>query len=278
MSNNLSKFGTYELIQLKLQYKKYIKYIDTELNKRWQGETPDHIEVISTKNNNERLQHYLESTCIKDINFLHENLNFSTGNNRRGPLGREELLLINKEANDVAKHYGITNSFELSNIFWRDRSHPLFKNQIIRELYQKVQKLSYLDEVFRDQKNCMNYQGSYITFQYVKSYLEGVLVEDNLQLDADLVYRNYKKKIEIVTENLIPIAQQLLLSRDSIPGARIAVCNNSLTRIANKKPSSLITYRQKMFIEAIAFGTTLEKLQSENYKDAKQLIYLPYKK
>ncbi len=278
MSNNLSEFSTYKLIQLKSQYKKYIKDIATELNRRWQEETPDHIEVISTKKNNERLQHYLESTCIEDIPFLHENLRFSPGNNRKGPLDKGELLLINREANDLAKHYGITNSFELSNIFWRYRSHPLFKNQLIQELYQKIQKLSYLDEVFRDQKNCMNYQGSYITFQYIKSYLEGVLVEDNLQSDTDLIYRDYEKKIEIVTENLIPIAQQLLLSKDSMPGARIAVCNNSLTKIANKKPSSLITYRQKTFIEAIAFGTTLGKLQSENYEDAKQLIYLPYKK
>ena len=278
MSNNLSQFGTYELIQLKSQYKKYIKEINKELNKRYQAGTPDHIEVISTKNNNERLQHYLESTCIEDIPFLHENLRFSPGNNRKGRLDKEELLLINREANDLAKHYGITNSFELSNRLWRDRSHPLFKNQLIQELYQKVQKLSYLDEVFSDQKNCRNYQGSYITFQYIKSYLEDVLVEDNLQSDADLVFRYYEKKIEIVTENLIPIAQQLLLSKDSMPGARIAVCNNSLTKIANKKPSSLITYRQKTFIEAIAFGTTLGKLQSENYEDAKQLIYLPYKK
>lgn len=278
MSNNLSQFNTYELIQLKLQYKKYINDIENELHSRLEKTIHNRMEVVSKENNNKRLQNYLKSTNIQDIIFLYRNLEFSKGNNKKGPLNREGLLLMNKEANELAKSYGITSSFKLSYIFWHDPSHPLFKNQIIQELYSRIQKLSYLDEVFKDSNNCIDYQGSYVTFQYIKSYLESVLVENNFQSDNDLIYKDYEKKINIVTENLIPIAKELLLSRDSISGARISIGNNSLAKMANKKPFSSITYQQKIFIEAIAFGTTLEELKAGNYEKAKQLIYLPYKK
>ena len=42
-----------------------------------------------------------------------------------------------------------------------------------------------------------------------------------------------------------------------------------------KKKESTITFAQERLVEAIAFGTTLEKLTQKNYEDAKQLIYVP---
>lgn len=43
-------------------------------------------------------------------------------------------------------------------------------------------------------------------------------------------------------------------------------------------PGRQITFEQKIFIDAIAFGTTKEKLENKNYEDAKKLLYLPHQK
>ena len=48
-------------------------------------------------------------------------------------------------------------------------------------------------------------------------------------------------------------------------------------QMTKKKQESTPTYIQERFVEAIAFGTTLEKLNQQNYEDAKQLIYIPKK-
>lgn len=275
------KLDSYELVELRDKYNKTIKEIDKELEKRPPKVIDSNYKIEADNNNHyyNRLQHYLEITNISDIKFLHRSLEFTKGNNK-GPLNRSELVLLNKKAYEIAKSYGVVSPAKLSNIILYNKNHPLLKDRTFIQLYQKSQTLSHLDEVFKEEDNCIDYQNSYTTFKYIKNYLESVLsgVGNSPKQDNELVFKDYQRKISIVTENIVPIANELLKLRNSVTGLRLSVCNQSLYRMANKKPTTKITYIQQVFIQAIAYGTTLEKLESKDYSDAKQLVYLPYKK
>lgn len=91
---------------------------------------------------------------------------------------------------------------------------------------------------------------------------------NGMNKDRHLSREQLIQKLLIVTENLAPIATELFTERNQIPNAKIAVCNQSLSRNANKKTEGGITLPQQIFIEAIAYGTTLEKLQ-------KKIIQMP---
>lgn len=276
MNNYLESLELHELIDLKEKYKMEIKYINHELNRRFSQNISDNTENNIIEDNNERLQIYLQSTNIYNINFLYKGLE-ENGNNKKGPLNLDARVLLDKEAKVIAQSYKIT-SRELPSIRILNHYHRIFNNELIKKTYKRAQFLSYLDEIFKDNDNCMNYLGAYTLFSYVKNHLKIALQSDEDKSDDELIYQDYQKKIEIVTENLIPIANELLFLRDSIPGSRIAVNNAALLKTANKKVGTPITFCQQNLIEAIAFGTSLEKLESKNYEDAKQLVFLPLKK
>lgn len=237
---------------------------------------------IDTTENSQRLQNFLEKTKISDLNFLYRSLFYMRGNNAEGFLTTEKLFLLNEETNNIAKSYGITTEHQLFEIIafrhFNSTTHPLLKENQIIEALKKFKTLAYLDEFFKNIDNCLNYQGSYTTYKYVKNYLKEVLVENSKEIDEKLVYNNLNVKLQLAKENIVKIANELLTLRESIPNSRISVCNQGLKKTSKKVPNSPITFDQQIFISAIAFGTTLEKLEKENYEDAKQLLYIPYQK
>lgn len=260
---NLSRLDKYDLLKLREILPIYIKEIDTLLEK---------------KSGLSRLQNYLERVSFSNIRFLYNSLLY-TRDNFNGPLTRDRLFWLSKEGKKLAQDYQITSlSYVLNNPECKEKKQSLLENDSFNDLWKRTMTLAYLDEIFQDPANCISYQGSYVTFQYVKSYLEKVLKEDSPKSDDELIFQDYTKKISIVTENIVPIANELLKVRNSIPGSRLSNLNMALSKIAHKKEGSSITKRQRLFIETIAYGTTLEKLKSGDYSDAKQLIYLPYQK
>ena len=233
---------------------------------------------IDLNPNNERLQQYLETAKIDNLNFLYRSLNYMAGNNQKGSLSYYALLLLDDNIKNICLNYNITTESELFKIFWNQHSHPIFKNLEFNIAMLRAKKLAYLDEIFKNVNNILNYQGAYTAFCYVKDYLKQVLIDGNPQSDNELVFKDYDQKLEIVLANLPHIASYLLGVREQIPYSRIAICNQGLSRMARKLVVTNITYEQKVFANGIAFGTTLEKLKDENYEDAKKLIFIPHQK
>lgn len=282
----MEKKSLNDLIILMSDYKSSIKINHQKLNDYKNIIKEKIIEIIKkdidTSTNTPRLQKYLEKTKISDLDFLFRSLNNMRGNNEKGTLSTEKLILLNEKTKSIAESYGITTEYQLFelilNHLYYKRTHPLLCEKEIVNAWNRFKTLAYLDEFFKDFNNCLDYQGSYTTYKYVKSYLKEVLIEDSKESDYDLVYKNFNRKIHLATENLVPIANELLTLRESIPNSRISVCNQGLKKTSKKVPRSPITFDQQIFINAIAFGTTKEKLETKNYEDAKRLLYLPHQK
>ncbi len=268
----------YELERLELSDKR-------EILKQKKREIYDQIietikDEIDLSSNSERLQSYLERTYIREIGFLDRSLHYIAGNNLRGDLSFYKLLLLNRKAEQLALGYGISSENELGKVFYnynyRSISHPFLEDERVLEIIKKISTLAYLDEVFKDINNILDYQGTYTVFRYIKNYLKEVLKDGSSQTDDELVYKDYNQKVEYVLENLTNIASYLLTVRDQIPNSRLALCNHGLSRTAKKLPGTNISYDQKVFTKGIAFGTTLENLQEGNYESAKELIFIPH--
>lgn len=237
---------------------------------------------IDSSTNNSRLQKYLEKTYIKEFDFLYRSLYFMAGNNQKGYLSFQELLLLDEEVRKIGLEYGITSKDKLCKILcdynFYHIEHPFLENDKVREVIARVQTLAYLDEIFKNIDNVLAYQGSFTAYQYVKGYLKEVLKEEIPQTDNELVYRDYHQKLELALANLSNIASYLLNIRNQIPDSRLAICNQGLTRTSKKISGTSISFDQKVFARGIAFGTTLENLQDGNYEDSKSLIYIPHQK
>ena len=55
---------------------------------------------------------------------------------------------------------------------------------------------------------------------------------------------------------------------------RLCIANAGLSKTANKTGEQF-NVQQSLFIDALAFGTTLEKIENGDYEDYKKLLYLP---
>lgn len=244
------------------------------------------IEVLKSEidysPNSERLQNYLETAHIRDFNFLYRSLLYMPGNNMQGRLTFEELLLLDEYVKGRCLEYNIASRRALYEIFcdYNDyhRVHPLLEDGNVWQVMKRSTTLIYLDDIFKNIDNVLNYQGSYTVYRYVKRYLKAVLKEDFLQTDEELIYKDYDQKLELVFRHLADISSYLLEKREEIPAARLAICNSGLSRMARKSARTGITFNQNVFAKGIAFGTTLEKLKDENYEDAESLIFLPHQK
>lgn len=286
MANIMNQSDINNLLLLMNEYKENIKNNHQELEDYKETINKAITKIIEreidTSENNPRLQAFLEKTKISDLNFLYRSLHYMRGNNEKGFLTTEKLLLLNEETKQLAANYDITTERQLFFIFidhfYHHKTHPLLNEKKIISFHNRFQTLAYLDEFFKDVSNCLAFQGSFTTYKYVKNYLKDILTEEKEEDDNALLNKDLKAKTTIVTENLVPIANELLTLRNSIPNSRISVCNQGLRKTAQKRPGSQITFEQQVFIDAIAFGTTLEKLENKNYEDAKKMLYLPHQR
>lgn len=237
---------------------------------------------VDNSPNNERLQKYLESTYITDFEFLYKAINDKFGNNLCGSLTIPRLLSLDDEVYQLALKYDILFRGDVEDKFYyhydSNLPGPFFEEELIKDKMEKVKTLAYLDQLFKNSDNAVWYQGAYVVYHYVKSYLKEVLKEELPQTDNELIYKDFNQKLEIVLANLPDIATYLLDVREQIPNSRSALCNQILLRTARKKNISKVSPNQNIFAKGIAFGTTLDKLQAGNYEDAKSLIFLPHQR
>lgn len=235
---------------------------------------------IDTSTNNERLQKYLEVTSLREFEFLFRSLLYMPGNNQKGSLSFQELLLLDDDVRSIALEYDITSKSRLLKIIcdydFYHRSHPFLENDKVKETIKRASKLAYLDEMFKNIDNVLNYQGTYTVYSYVKRVLKEALRDEISQSDKEIIYKDYNQKLDLVLDNLSGIASYLLNIREQIPNSRLALCNSGLSKVARKEPETGITFNQNIFASGIALGTTLEKLEAGNYEDAKRLIFIPH--
>ncbi len=287
MQKNIKELTIQMLENLKEYYQKkageIMKQISTEndnIRRQLEEKRTPKI-ILGQEEIKERVTKYLYSTDISDISFLDYNMRIEKSFNNKGRIHDTQLPFFDEEMKNLIQSYGINNErelfFTMIDYQCKKKDHPIMQDENFIIAWNKANTLGHLDKIFQNEQNCLDYQGTYAAFQYVKKHIWESLSINTEEKEEELVWKNFDQKKILVTENLAPIAAYVLIHRNQIPKARVFINNGGLSRTAQKKKGSPPTYVQERFIDAIAFGTTLEKLQQQNYEDSKQLIYLPKK-
>ncbi len=144
--------------------------------------------------------------------------------------------------------------------------------------YSAQNNIGYLEHFFdENDKNIYLYEGTYNTLNYLRTAICIALKDGKtIECKKDLM-KDQEEKREIATKALSQIAKELLFLRESVPNSRLSITNQGLSRMAKKTSASLSRY-QKLFIDAIAFGSNLENLKDGNYNEAKRLLFVPQSK
>ena len=285
MQENIDSLNTLE--NLKGQYRTKTAEINEQITTE-QGNIRRQLDeerlpkkILNPEEWNKRVTQYLYSINIWDISFLSYNMRIEKSFNNKGSIYSTQLFFLDEEMKKIAQSYGIDNEWDLFTIILdyqhMKKGHSIIQDKNFIIAWNKANTLGHLDKIFQNEQNRLDYQGTYAAFQYVKKHIGERLSTTTKGNEEELVWKDFDKKKIIVTENLAPIASYVLTQRNQIPGARIFVNNSGLSRTAKKKKGCSPTYVQERFIDAVAFGTTIEKLQQQNYEDMKQLIYLPKK-
>lgn len=144
--------------------------------------------------------------------------------------------------------------------------------------YAGCHSLILFEEFFKDPKNIYLYEGAFNTFNYIKTSICTTLNSGkNITNKTDL-FKDYEEKQELIKNSLGEIAKYLLRVRMLVPDSRLSVTNQGLTKTARKVLGSQITCHQRHFIQALAFGLSMEDLKDKNYEGAKRLLYVPREK
>ena len=287
MQKNIKELTIQMLENLKEYYQKkageIMKQISTEndnIRRQLEEKRTPKI-ILGQEEIKERVTKYLYSTDISDISFLDYNMRIEKSFNNKGRIHDTQLPFFDEEMKNLIQSYGINNErelfFTMIDYQCKKKDHPIMQDENFIIAWNKANTLGHLDKIFQNEQNRLDYQGTYAAFQYVKKHIWESLSINTEEKEEELVWKNFDQKKILVTENLAPIAAYVLIHRNQIPKARVFINNGGLSRMAQKKKGSPPTYVQERFIDAIAFGTTLEKLQQQNYEDSKQLIYLPKK-
>lgn len=148
-----------------------------------------------------------------------------------------------------------------------------FYNQ---EAYERAStNVGYLENVFDgNDRNIYLYEGVYNTLNYIRTYICRSLHEGKRMESKHDLLQDYEEKLEVVSKSIKEIATELFELRLQIPNSRISVSNQALTRMTQKIGNSL-TFRQEEFVDAVAFGSSLENLKNKDYKEAKRLLFVP---
>lgn len=139
-----------------------------------------------------------------------------------------------------------------------------------------IQSLVNIFDESSDLKNF--YEGTYNTLNYVVNGVYKAVNSFNGEVsDKNELFKDFPIRALVVQEHFVDIVEYLWQVREVVPDAKLCICNHGLAKNRGKT-SKTITPDQKMLIQAIAFGCTLEELEEKNYEGAKRLIYVPYQK
>ena len=118
---------------------------------------------------------------------------------------------------------------------------------------------------YSSDKNIYDYETTYNTLNYIRDRF--------FTVGEDSLFKDYEEKRKVCELKLGDISRYLLDIKNGTK-LKLSIGNTGLTRIANGTYSYIHPYQQS-FIDAVAFGTDLDKLNDGNYEDAKRLLYLP---
>lgn len=145
-----------------------------------------------------------------------------------------------------------------------------YRNNI---LPSETLRLKKVDDIFKNNPTLQGELiGPYNMLNYIKDYIYSLL-KQNPNIDREDVFKDYSEKKELVNLRLRDISSYLLEIRNGT-NLKLCICNLSLSKNA-EKVSKHNTADQDLFIDTLAFGTTLEKIKNRNYEDYQKLFYLP---
>ena len=145
-----------------------------------------------------------------------------------------------------------------------------YRNNI---LPSETLRLKKVDDIFKNNPTLQGELiGPYNMLNYIKDYIYSLL-KQNPNIDREDVFKDYSEKKELVNLRLRDISSYLLEIRNGT-NLKLCICNLSLIKNA-EKVSKYNTADQDLFIDTLAFGTTLEKIKNRNYEDYQKLFYLP---
>lgn len=146
----------------------------------------------------------------------------------------------------------------------------------IKDELEKLRYFSYLDNFFKNEEMIKKYEGVFNTYMYIREYIFSKL-STSQTFSKDNLFDDFDEKTQIVIDNFKDICSYLLSVRESINGLRLSFGNIKIAYNSRKDDKEFTDY-QKLFINGLAFGTTLEKLENGDYTDLSRIIYLPKNK
>lgn len=144
--------------------------------------------------------------------------------------------------------------------------------------YKWNYNLGYITLLFQDDKLKRDYEGTYNTLNYlINAIYKEIDFYDGRISSKERLFTDIVLRREAVEDNFLKIVEYLWQTRKSIPNSRLSVGNHGLTKNRSKSGDSL-SITQQLFIDAIAYGCTLNELEDNNFEGAKRLIYVPHNK
>lgn len=138
--------------------------------------------------------------------------------------------------------------------------------------YPDILYFDKVDDIFKINLFQEDFEGPYNMLNYIKSYIYSLLKQKK-EVTAEDIFLNYSEKKRLVTIQLKDISSYLYEIRNGT-NLRLCIHNMGLSRMVNKTGDQL-SLRQSLYVDALAFGTTLEKIEDKNYEDYQKLLYLP---
>lgn len=201
-------------------------------------------------------------------------------NNMLKQIGINELFFFKKSLNDKWNNKGGKLQIYNSTLLEIEEKYHIDKNYLTSSIngiffnnkYNDMIPLEIFNEVFDTPFYAEYYENIYNTFNYIKNSIYRNLTEDKgSNISKDSLLRDYVQKQSIAYNDLKYIADYLnSINHDGI--LRSSVSDELLKNCSSINSNSM---SKSVLAEAIAFGTTLEKLESKNYEDSKRLLYLP---
>lgn len=157
---------------------------------------------------------------------------------------------------------------------------PMFRLLVEQPLFSRPKQsmcegyiyLSQIDNMFKKNYYKEHYEGSYNILNYIKNYIYLMLSIDETA-NLDTIFQDYSAKKLLVENNLSNISSYLIKIRENT-NLRSSLSNYGLSRNARKKCEKL-TPSQEVLIDALAFGTTIDKIENKDYSDFQKILYLP---
>lgn len=228
------------------------------------------------------------SLDLKDLKFFKELVFDGKGNNigmasALRKVDKAILIYSNKDVQNIAKMYGIPTLGR----FWHIYNHGVYyqdewkkctalrENERIKKVADEANYFRYLDEFFKDEQNVIDCEGTYNSYMYIKEYIYH-LISLNKDANIDDLFKENADKKKIIRESFKDICEYLYNLRESVPNSRLSAFNNKIS-YAGKNDRDAFTEQQLLFMDMLAFGTTLEQLEKRDYKDYGRLVYVPKK-